>query len=91
MRARTAGEHDDGMILECESARDQAALISILFHTKKIRDEYGHGKYLPPPPGAGKGAGGAAGGGKGPAISESLLQQLLTAKKEGGDGEGGKQ
>lgn len=36
-----AGDRDDGMITECAAAKDQAALISILFHTKKIEEEHG--------------------------------------------------
>jgi hypothetical protein len=29
------------MITECEAARDQAALLAILYHTKQIEDKYG--------------------------------------------------
>jgi hypothetical protein len=39
-----AGEDDQAMMTECEEAKDQAALISIMFHTKKLLEEYG-----PPP------------------------------------------
>jgi hypothetical protein len=36
-----AGERDHGLITECTEAKDQAALISILFHTKKLEEQYG--------------------------------------------------
>ena len=34
------------MILECTEAKDQAALISILFHTKRIEEQYGKAQPL---------------------------------------------
>ncbi|KAG1663894.1 hypothetical protein FOA52_014707 [Chlamydomonas sp. UWO 241] len=36
-----AGEHDHALVTACTEARDQAALISILFHTKMLEEEYG--------------------------------------------------
>ena len=36
-----AGESDDGMVQTCEAAKDQAAVLSILFYTRKIVEEYG--------------------------------------------------
>ena len=36
-----AGDMDDGMVKSCTEAKDQAAVLSILFHTRKIREEYG--------------------------------------------------
>lgn len=35
------GERDHSIITECSEAKDQAALISILFHTKRLEEEYG--------------------------------------------------
>ena len=36
-----AGERDHALITECSEAKDQAALISILFHVKKMEEQYG--------------------------------------------------
>ena len=36
-----SGERDHDLITECKEAKDQAALISILFHIKKMEEEYG--------------------------------------------------
>ena len=36
-----SGERDHSIITECSEAKDQAALISILFHTKRLEEEYG--------------------------------------------------
>ncbi|GAX77519.1 hypothetical protein CEUSTIGMA_g4963.t1 [Chlamydomonas eustigma] len=36
-----AGERDHSLITECNEAKDQAALISILFHVKKLEEEFG--------------------------------------------------
>ncbi|GFH22528.1 uncharacterized protein HaLaN_20004, partial [Haematococcus lacustris] len=45
-----AGERDEAMIVDLTSAREQAALLSILFHTKKLHDEFGPPpRYIPLP------------------------------------------
>lgn len=41
-----AGDRDHDLITECTEAKDQAALISILFHTKKLEEEYGTPKPI---------------------------------------------
>ncbi len=51
--ACTAGERDDAMITACEAARDQAALLSILYHTRQIEDTYGPPRRFIPLPGPG--------------------------------------
>eukprot|EP00983_Pelagomonas_calceolata_P060878 1146565-Pelagomonas_calceolata.AAC.1 len=35
------GESDDSMVQTCTEAKDQAAVLSILFHTRKIVEESG--------------------------------------------------
>jgi hypothetical protein len=87
------------MILECQAAKDQAALISILFHTKKIKDEFGSPpSYLAPPAaGGGTTAKSAVAGGLGSqpsALSDSIISQLAgvsgTNRDAGSTKEGGK-
>ena len=34
-----AGEHDHELAIQCREAKDQAAVISILFHTKRMLEQ----------------------------------------------------
>jgi len=43
------GENDDGIIQSCTEAKDQAAIISILFFTRKIVEVYGAPKSYTKP------------------------------------------
>ena len=40
-RCLSSGERDHGLITECTEAKDQAALISVLFHVKKMEEQFG--------------------------------------------------
>lgn len=50
----SAGDNDDAMVQTCTEAKDQAAVLSILFHTRRIIEEYGVPAHPSPPAQEGK-------------------------------------